>query len=222
MSCRWACRRWLCQSRGTPQSCGLHWSVSAAAAATSRSPHSGCPGIPAPFLQRPKHTRHEDFVVTRNTQEHMHHFISSRVSAVSLQPCVTEGDTICTQKSLQTGESTGIVKLQKVDPSYSHLARNAQVGTLLWEGFIVKYSTQTQQSCCNLNETSSDLSLGVRRCVCPDTQHLPLWGRLQRETRIGLGWVGWTIPMTKLCTLAAIALGFILIRLEHPSSYHRS
>lgn len=74
----------------------------------------------------------------------------------------------------------GLVQLQKVDSGYSHLARNAQVGTFLWEGFIVKYSTQTQQSCCNLNETSSDHSLGVRRCICPDTQHLPLWGRLQR------------------------------------------
>lgn len=45
-SCRPVCRRWWCRSPGTRRPAGPPGWRPARAAATARSPHSGCPGTP--------------------------------------------------------------------------------------------------------------------------------------------------------------------------------
>ena len=51
MSCRPACRRWWCRSLGTRPSAGPRGWRPAMAAATARSPRSGCPGTPGLLLR---------------------------------------------------------------------------------------------------------------------------------------------------------------------------
>lgn len=64
-SCRPVCRRWWCRSPGTPPSAGPPGWRPARAAATARSPRSGCPGTPGLLLwgkpQRPWGQCHSQF-----------------------------------------------------------------------------------------------------------------------------------------------------------------